>query len=120
MDLCTHEIDEETHTKDECHAVSPERVTSILQQHTIVLRYLLGKIGEEWNIEPPQPSLRTGDLNPGQMGVLGVYRTCHHFSIDGSEFVHAVAEGNDLSWTHKCTAVRKLNNYMYGRILVQV
>lgn len=88
------------------YAVSPERVTSILQQHTIVLRYLLGKIGEEWNIEPPQPSLRTGDLNPGQMGILGVYRTCHHFSIDGSEFVHAVAEGNDLSWTHKCTAVR--------------
>ena len=85
----------------------PQCVSSIFQQNPIVLGDLLGEVGEEGNIEPPQAPLGPGGVDPGQVGVLGVHRTGHHLSVDASELFHTVTEGNDLSGTHKGTVRRK-------------
>lgn len=43
-----------------------------------------------------------GVVSPGQVGKLGIHRAGNHLSVNGLELMEAVAEGNDLSGTHKC------------------
>lgn len=42
-----------------------------------------------------------GVVSPGQVGKLGIHRAGNHLSVNGLELMEAVAEGNDLSGTHK-------------------
>lgn len=42
-----------------------------------------------------------GVVSPGQVGKLGIHRAGDHLSVNGLELMQAVAEGDDLSGTHK-------------------
>ena len=35
------------------------------------------------------------------MGVLGVHRAAHNFSVQGFEFINTITEGQDLSGAHE-------------------
>lgn len=78
---------------------SPQRhagILAVLNQHTVVLRHLLGQVRQQGVLAAAQATLVAGGAGKGQVGELGVDGHADHLGVDGLELVHAVAEGHDL------------------------
>ena len=77
-------------------------ITSVVNENSIVLGYLFGYVGDQWNLHVSETSLLSWLHAVLHMGELRVDGASNDLTFALSELLLGIAESNDLSWAHKC------------------
>lgn len=80
---------------------APERMSIILEEHTVVLTDRVCEVGEEGDGQLAQPTLDTRGGHPCQVSKMTVHGTGYNLSSNGSELFHTIVECEDFSGTNE-------------------
>lgn len=75
--------------------------TLLLDQDTVVLGQGVVGVSNQWNVDWAQATVLSGDVGPGQQGVLGVGGGKQNLDVLLSELLDGIGVGNDLSWANE-------------------
>jgi hypothetical protein len=83
---------------DVCGSESNTSITTILDEASVILGDLLGKIGEHWDFHVSESSLLSVFFGPLLVGEVRVDGARDNLAVEFVEFGLLVRELNDLSW----------------------